>query len=279
MVMKNPSPIDIEARLAGAQAAADLAAQLTLAAYKKGPVAENKNDGTMFDPVTAADRDTELLIRDYIQTNFPQDGIVGEEFSETVGQNGWKWCVDPIDGTRAFVAGVPVWSTLIGIFHNDVPLIGLIDHPAFAERYMGASGKAWKQTAEGISPLKSRPCARIDDAILSCTEPLAMFSQGQLAAYEIIRKTARFSRLGLDAYGYALTASGRVDLVIEAQLKPYDIAALIPIVEGAGGKITDWHGGPAHKIGMEGGAVVCAGDPDLLEQIYPHLNRAVDSKV
>lgn len=277
--MNQPSPTDIEARLEGAKKAADLAAKLTLDAFKNNPVAENKSDGSIFDPVTATDRDAEQLIRDYIQKTFPDDGIVGEEFSETLGQNSWKWCVDPIDGTRAFVAGVPVWSTLIGISFNDKPLIGLIDHPALAERYMGANGKAWKQSANGTQTLKTRPCARINDAILSCTEPLAMFDQGQLASYEMIRSTARFSRLGLDAYGYALTASGLIDLVIEAQLKPYDIAALIPIIEGAGGKITDWHGGPVHKIGMEGGAVVCGGDPELLDQVYPVLQRAMDTKI
>lgn len=277
--MNKPSPQEIEARLAGAQAAADLASKLTFEAFKNCPVAENKSDGSIFDPVTATDRGAEQLIREYIQATFAQDGIVGEEFSETIGQNDWKWCVDPIDGTRAFVAGVPVWSTLIGIFHKDLPVIGLIDHPALSERYLGANGKAWKQTSDGISTLQTRPCARVDDAILSCTEPLAMFTQEQRAAYEKVRQTVRFSRLGLDAYSYALTASGRIDLVIEAQLKPYDIAALIPIIEGAGGKITDWHGGPAHQIGIEGGAVVCAGDPDLLDQVYPYLQRDMDTKV
>ena len=279
MVMKNPSSQDIEARLAGAQAVADLTAKLTLDAFRNHPVAENKGDASMFDPVTATDRDAEQLIRDYIQTNFAEDGIVGEEYAETPGKNDWKWCVDPIDGTRAFVAGIPVWSTLIGISFQDRPVIGLIDHPALAERFVGAEGKSWRQTKDGSTSLKTRKCARINDAILSCTEPMAMFTQGQRAAYEMIRRTARFSRLGLDAYGYALTASGRIDIVIEAQLKPYDIAALIPIIEGAGGKITDWHGGPAHKIGMDGGAVVCAGDPELLEQVYPYLKRAMDTKL
>ena len=277
--MTAPSPEEIESRLLGAQAAADLAAKLTLDAFKSAPVAENKGDGAMFDPVTETDRGAEKIIREYLQSNFAEDGIVGEEFSDIAGHNDWSWCIDPIDGTRAFVAGVPVWSTLIGIFFQGEPVIGLIDHPALAERYMGADGKAWKQTGAGVEPLKTRPCPRINDAILSCTEPLAMFSQGQRASYEMIRRTARFSRLGLDAYSYALTASGRIDLVIEAQLKPYDIAALIPVIEGAGGKITDWHGGPAHKIGNDGGAVVCGGDPELLEQVYPYLKRAMDTKI
>ncbi|NNC38930.1 MAG: inositol monophosphatase family protein [Acidimicrobiales bacterium] len=270
--MIKPSLSELEARLDGVQVAADMAASLTLDAFKNAPVAENKGGGSMFDPVTATDRDAEQLIRSFIQKTFGADGIVGEEFADTQGSSGWTWCVDPIDGTRAFVAGVPVWSTLIGIFYDGEPVIGLIDHPAMAERYLGAKGKAWKQEPGGTSALKTRTCARLDDVILSCTEPMAMFDEAQLSAYEKIRQTARFSRLGLDAYSYALTASGSIDLVIEAQLKPYDIAALIPIIEGAGGKITDWQGGRAHDIGKEGGAVVCAGDPDLLDHVYPVLH-------
>lgn len=276
MAMKQPPSNEIDQRLALACALADAARTITLDAYKRGPIAENKEDGNMFDPVTATDLEVEKAMRARIETTFPGDGIVGEEFGDKPTDNGWHWCIDPIDGTRAFVAGVPVWSSLIGLFYYDTPLVGVIDHPVLDERFIGANGKAWKETRDGRAQLRTRKCARINDVILACTEPMAMFSQGQCAAYEMIRRTARFSRLGLDAYGYALTASGRVDLVLEAQLKPYDIAALIPIIEGAGGKITDWHGGPAHLIGMEGGAVACAGDPALLEQVYPYLKRAMD---
>lgn len=271
--MSTPSQSELDARLEGVQAAADIAAGLTLDAFRNSPIAENKSGGSIFDPVTATDRDAEQLIRSYIQKTFEVDGVVGEEFADTQGSSGWTWCIDPIDGTRAFVAGVPVWSTLIGVFFDGEPVIGLIDHPALAERFIGTQGKAWKQGVDGTSPLKTRKCARLEDVILSCTEPMAMFNQNELARYEKIRRTARFSRLGLDAHSYALTASGRMDLVIEAQLKPYDIAALIPIIEGAGGKITDWQGGKAHKIGKEGGAVVCAGDPDLLDSVYRVLQE------
>ena len=267
---------DIDARLEVACRIADAARNVTLDAYHHGPIAENKSTGSDFDPVTATDLACEKRIRELLADEYAQDGIVGEEFADQISQNGWRWCVDPIDGTRAFVAGIPVWSTLIGVFFDDEPVIGVIDHPALDQRFIGAHGKAWRYSNGDKTRIKTRKCAGINEAILSCTEPMAMFDQQQLKAYETIRRTAQFSRLGLDAYSYALTASGRIDLVIEAQLKPYDIAALIPIIEGAGGKITDWQGGPAHKIGKEGGAVVCVGDPDLLEQVYPYLERALD---
>jgi myo-inositol-1(or 4)-monophosphatase len=282
MVMKTPAPVpaldrdQIDQRLDFACAVADAARILTLKAYANDPVSKNKEQGSHYDPVTETDIAVEKLIRTELEKAFPEDGIIGEEFSDKPGKNLWNWCLDPIDGTRAFVAGVPVWSTLIGISHNDTPQIGVIDHPVLGERYVGAHGKSWKISANDKSRLETRKCAQIDDVILSCTEPMAMFSQGQVAAYEMIRQKARFSRLGLDAYGYALTARGRIDLVLEAQMKPYDIAALIPIIEGAGGKITDWRGRPAHKIDHKGGAVVCAGDPELLEKVYPYLQRDMD---
>ena len=240
-----------------------------MAAFTRGIISENKNVGGHYDPVTKADRDAELLLRAEIEAHFPADGIVGEEFENKSGDSEWSWCLDPIDGTRAFVAGVHVWSTLIAISFRDEPIIGLIDHPALGERYLGAPGRAWRETKGETTALKTRMCAVLPDAILSCTEPLAMFSGAQKTAYEDIRQKTRFSRLGLDAYAYALTAAGRIDLVIEAGLAPYDIQAHIPIIKGAGGAITDWQGGNPKS----GGAIVCVGDPKLLEQVYPYLQR------
>ncbi len=268
-----PNPSQIENRL---DAACNMAAQartLTLPAFVSGLCAENKNETGVFDPVTKADKDTELLLRKLIEKNFPGDSIVGEEYPNKIGNNDWSWCLDPIDGTRAFVAGVPVWSTLIAISYQTEPIIGIIDHPALNERYIGALGKAWRENDRKRTPLKTQNCTRLNDAVLSCTEPMAMLSSGQLAAYEMIRRTARFTRLGLDAYAYALTAAGRIDLVIEAGLAPYDIQSHIPIIKGAGGAVTTWSGGNAKN----GGAIVCAGDPRLLEQVYPYLQRELDS--
>lgn len=255
--MKLHAP-DVETRLEFACRLADAARALTLDAFHTVPKAENKASGSVFDPVTATDLAAESRIRELLAKECAEDGIVGEEFDDKPTQNGWRWCIDPIDGTRAFVAGVPVWSTLIGVFFDDEPVIGVIDHPALNQRFIGAGGKAWKQVNGDKERIRAKKCTKLSDAVLSCTEPLAMFTSKELSSYEEIRRQVRFSRLGLDAYSYALTASGRIDLVIEAQLKPYDIAALIPVIEGAGGKITDWHGGRADKIGMNGGAVVCA---------------------
>ena len=267
-----PKQSEIDTRLQAACTMADEARLLTEPAYRRGIIPENKNKVGVFDPVTKADKDTELLLRNCIENFCPGDSIVGEEFPDKIGDNDWTWCLDPIDGTRAFVAGVPVWGTLIAVNYRGEPVIGIIDHPALHERYIGVPGRAWREDKFGTMPLKTQSCAQLNDAVLSCTEPMAMLSRGQLAAYEMIRRTVRFTRLGLDAYGYALTAAGRIDLVIEAGLAPYDIQSHIPIIKGAGGVVTTWHGGNA----KDGGAIVCAGDPHLLDQVYPYLQRAMD---
>ena len=271
---------ELQARLKLADEVADQARQLSLPAFTADVQADNKNaqnsNALEFDPVTKTDIAIEKLLRAGIEATFPDDGIEGEEFKAKLADNGWTWCLDPIDGTRAFVAGVPVWSTLIAVSYKNKPLIGIIDLPALDERYVGcldgSSAQAWKVIKGEKHPLKTKKCARLNDVVLGCTEPMAMFTQGQKAAYEMIRRTAKFSRLGLDAFGYALVASGKMDMIIEASMKPYDILALIPVVEGAGGKITNWHGGN----NFEDGKVVCAGDPELLEKAYPYLKRAMD---
>ncbi len=267
-----PNASDIEKRLDLACRMADAVRDLTLSAFAQRPSAINKNINTLsesvFDPVTEADKQVERELRAGIMAAFPRDTIIGEEYGTTQGDNDWTWCLDPIDGTRAFIAGVPVWSTLIAISYKGDPIIGLIDHPALGLRYIGVPGTAWKEADGGQQKLSTRPCTALDTAILSCTEPMAMFSEAQSGAYERIRRLSRFTRLGLDAYGYALTAEGRIDLVVEAALAPYDIQAHIPILQGAGGIITSWDGGPA----TNGGAIVCVGDKRLLEQVYEVLN-------
>ncbi|PHR59804.1 MAG: histidinol-phosphatase [Robiginitomaculum sp.] len=267
-------------RLAIACNMAQAARAITLPAFHTDIQAQDKSadiaGADEFDPVTAADIAAEKCLRGFIETHFPDDGIIGEEMADKPANNEWSWCLDPIDGTRGFVAGVPLWSTLIAVCYDGKPVIGIIDIPALSERYIGththSESKAWKETPQGSTPLRTRPCLRINDAIIGCTEPMTMFSLGQKAAYEMIRRTARFSRLGLDAYGYALVASGRMDIILEASMKPYDILALIPVIEGAGGKITNWHGGQ----GFDDGSVICSGDPDLLDHVYPYLKRVLD---
>ncbi len=232
----------------------------------------NKKSGEFFDPVTQTDTAVETLMRKEINSVFPDDGIIGEEYGEEYGNSGWSWCIDPIDGTRAFIAGVPVWSSLIAINYQNKPVIGIVDLPALGERYIGVPNKAWREDNNGKTLLNTKPCKTLNQAVLSCTEPMAMFSPGQRGAYEIIRRAVRFTRLGLDAYGLALTSMGRIDIVLEAGLKPYDIQAHIPIITGAGGAITGWHGEDAKN----GGAIVCVGDQALLDELYPYLRRALD---
>ncbi len=262
-----PKQSDIDKRLHLACRAADQVQIKTLKAFHLKMAVDNKNTEGVFDPVTEADKGAERLLRSLIGKAFPGDSIVGEEYPDKIGGNDWSWCIDPIDGTRAFVSGVPVWSTLIAISFRHDPIIGIIDHPALNERYIGVPGKAWCETVNGVAELKTKVCAKLEDAVLSCTEPMAMFSSGQLAAYELIRRKVRFTRLGLDAYAYALTAAGRMDLVIEAGLAPYDIRAHIPVIKGAGGAVTAWDGGDA----KDGGAIICVGDARLLDEIYPYL--------
>lgn len=257
----------------------DAARAITLTLFADPKDIENKAghmSGQDYDPVTSADIKAELILRGIIQEAFPDDHITGEEHEDIIGSNNFKWTLDPIDGTRAFVAGVPVWSTLIAVSDNEQPVLGLIDLPALNRTYLGAPDidgvkTAWVENTDRSEPLKAASCPVLKDAIIGCTEPLAMFNAGELAAYNIIRHGTRFSRLGLDALGYGLLAEGRMNIIIESSLKPCDVRALMPIVEGAGGRITNWHGGSC----VNGGQVVAVSDPALLTELYTYLGRAM----
>ncbi len=267
-----------EGRLALLYRLREAARAITLPLFENGAerAMVNKSGNAQYDPVTAADIEAERVLREIITQTFPDDAIEGEEFPDVTGTSDWSWTLDPIDGTRGFVAGVPVWSTLIAISFKGDPVIGLIDHPALGQSYFGvikiALPVTWRWLDRGdISRLSTKPCAAISEAILGCTEPLSMLGHGELAAYNIIRRGARFSRLGLDAYGYAMVASGRMDMIIEAGLKPCDVRALMPVIEGAGGRLTNWHGGSA----VDGGRAIAVGDAGLLPELYTYLGRAM----
>ena len=261
---------DLEARLAHLKTLQAAARLITLPLFHDGMSVVNKAENG-YDPVTNADMDGERKLRALIQHEFPNDHIAGEEFDDLIGSNDWLWTLDPIDGTRAFVAGIPVWSTLIALSFQGRPVLGLIDHPALDLSFWGTPDGAWREDMSGKSPLSVKPCADLQGAILGCTEPLSMLNAGELAAYNVIRRGVRFSRLGLDAYAYGMIASGRMDIVIESGLKPCDVRALIPIVEGAGGRMTNWHGGSC----IDGGQVVAVGDVALLPELYTYLGRAM----
>ena len=257
----------------------DAARGISLALFQnsKDLVEGTQNKSTQdYDPVTSADIEAERVLRGIIQSVFPHDHITGEEHEDILGSNNFTWTLDPIDGTRAFVAGVPVWSTLIALSQDDQPALGMIDLPALNRTYMGAPNKdgektAWIEEGDHLRPITSAKCPTLKEAVLGCTEPLAMFNAGELAAYNIIRHGTKFSRLGLDAFGYALVAEGRMNIIIESSLKPCDVRALMPVVEGAGGRITNWHGGSC----VNGGQVVAVSDAALLDELYLYLGRAM----
>jgi len=268
---------DINARLEHFDTLSRIARDITLPLFAAPKGVENKAVGNDYDPVTQADIDAEDALRASIQATFPEDSIEGEERPDHIGSNGFSWTLDPIDGTRAFVAGVPVWSTLIALSHDNQAVLGMIDLPALNTCYMGRTdsteSRAWvKRDANPKDNLQTQPCLEIRDGILGCTAPFGMFRPGELAAFKIIGSGTKFMRLGLDALGYGLLAEGRMDIIIEAGMKPCDVRALIPIVEGAGGRLTNWEGGSA----ADGGRVVAVGDPNLLPELYTYLGRALD---
>lgn len=243
-----------------AHALADLSDQAVLPYFRRSLTVKNKDNTGGFDPVTVADRLAERTLRKAIRARFPDHGIVGEEFAATDQAARYRWVLDPIDGTRAFIMGAPLWGTLIGLQYDGAPLLGLMSQPFTQERFWAdARAARWRRAGGGAKRLKTRPCARLDLAVLTTTHP-DLFAQGpEQAGFAAVAARARMTRYGGDCYGYCLLAAGHVDLVVEAGLKPYDIVPLIPIIERAGGIVTTWDGKPA----TSGGRIVAAGDPRL----------------
>jgi myo-inositol-1(or 4)-monophosphatase len=224
--------------------------------------------GSPFDPVTEADRAAEVVLRAMIAKAFPAHGILGEEFGTERADAECVWVLDPIDGTRAFIAGLPTWGTLIGLNHHGVPARGMMHQPFLRERFTGDGHAARLRGPAGERTLRTRRCADLSQAILATTDP-RLFAEGEEAdRFRAIEGRVRLSRYGADCYAYCMLAAGQIDLVVEAGLKPYDICALIPIVEGAGGRVTAWDGGPA----AGGGRIVAAGDPRLHEAVLRLLH-------
>ena len=213
-----------------------------------------------FDPVTEADRGAERAMRDLIEAEFPDHGVLGEEFPERPAQGPYRWVLDPIDGTRAFIIGLPIWGTLIGLTHNGQPLLGLMDQPYLGERFWNDGEKAFFRNRHGEHQIRTRSCPSLDDAILTATTP-DMFKQGDAEHFQKLSKICRMTRYGGDCYFYCMLAMGLVDIVAESGLKSFDIAALVPIIEAAGGRVTTWDGGDP----MSGGRILAVGDPTLHE--------------
>jgi histidinol phosphatase-like enzyme (inositol monophosphatase family) len=251
---------DLDALAAFARELADVARGETLRRFEAGVAAADKNAGGPFDPVTEADREAERAIRAAIAARYPEHGIAGEEFGETPGTGAWSWSLDPIDGTRAFICGLPSWTTLIALLREARPVVGLIDAPRMNELYVGVPGRAVLVRAGDERALQVSGCRSLGEARLSTTDPY-LFAGGEAEAFARVRQKVRLTRYGLDAYAYARLAAGSLDLVIESGLKPHDYNALIPVVRGAGGIIGNWRG----EDDFSEGAVVAAATPELFE--------------
>ena len=238
----------------------------TLPRFRTGIAVDNKQAGG-YDPVTEGDQAAEAAIRALITEHFPDHGILGEEHGSIGLDREHIWVIDPIDGTRAFISGVPVWGTLIGFQSGGRAKMGLMDQPFTGERYFADGNKAWYKGPEGEKQIKTRACQSLSDAVLFTTSP-HIFTPDEAERYGQIQDKVRLFRYGVDCYAYALLAAGHVDLVIESGLKPYDVGALIPIIEQAGGIITTWDGGRPEGAGR----IIAAGSKAVHEEALALLS-------
>ncbi|OYX39504.1 MULTISPECIES: inositol monophosphatase family protein [unclassified Sphingomonas] len=222
-------------------------------------------------PVTLADREAEAAMRSLIEATFPDDAIIGEEYGTKDGTSGRAWVLDPVDGTRAFVSGRPVFGTLIGLMIEGWPMLGIIDQPILKERWSGVIGKP---TLFNGTPATTRACRALEGAALATTSPHA-FDEHQADHFVALARAVTGGRMGQgpiyggDCYNYGCLASGHLDIVVEAGLKIHDFAALVPVVEGAGGRMCDWQGDPLTADSV--GEVIAAGDPARIEGIVEAL--------
>ena len=243
--------LNLDVFLALALRLADAAGAEIRPYFRRPLVVDDKPDLT---PVTAADRAAEAAMRALIEEQFPDHGIIGEEFGRVREEAEFSWVLDPIDGTKSFISGVPLFGTLIALTHHRRPILGIIDQPISRERWVGATGRP---TTLNGTPIRCRPCSGLVAATLFATTP-EMFKGDDAIAFARVSAAVKLTRFGADCYAYGLVAAGFVDLVLEASLKPYDFCAMVPIVEGAGGVATDWRG-TALDLASDG-RILIAGD-------------------
>jgi len=232
---------------------------------------EDKGAPGAFDPVTAADKGAEAAIRALVGASYPDHGVIGEEYGEDRPLAEFVWVLDPIDGTRAFIAGLPVWTTLIGLRFQGEPVLGSIGQPYVDELYIGDARGSRLMSRGAERRLGVRKGGALSAAIVATTDPHACFDRPEMNAWRELRSLVRLVRLGCDAYAYAMVAAGTIDLVVEAGLKSWDIEAAIPVIAGAGGLVTDWRG---ERLGRDGGQVAIAGGGALLEEALQALRPA-----
>ena len=249
--------IDLASRLA------DASRPILLSYYRRKLDIDIKSDAS---PVTRADREAEAAIRKLINAAFPQHGIFGEEFGKERADAEYVWVLDPLDGTRSFITGRPTFGTLIALTRNGAPILGVIDMPVLGDRWIGAVGQPTTLNGERVT---ARACSRLGEAYLSASLPLLFDTPEKRRKFEAVQAKARSTTFGGDCYQYGMVATGFIDLVIECSLVEYDYLALTPIIEGAGGKITDWHGNGL-RMGS-GDRVIAVGDARLLDEALPLL--------
>ena len=247
-------------------AAAEAAATQTLPLFRTSLAVDNKlAEG--FDPVTEADKGAETAIRAVIAQAFPDHAIIGEEWGSS-GTSDYTWIIDPVDGTRAFISGAPVWGTLIGFAHKGVAIAGLMSQPFIGETFLAVPGRATYRRAGETQPIRTSGQTELAQSRVFTTTPSLFRTPDLLAKWKAVESATRLQRFGMDCYGYALLAAGHADLVIEPFLNTYDIAALVPIIREAGGAIACWDG--TEPTG--GGDVVAAATPELLEKALNLIN-------
>jgi histidinol phosphatase-like enzyme (inositol monophosphatase family) len=257
---------DPEPYLAFAEQLADAAGKVIKPYFRARVAIDHKADAT---PVTIADREAEQVMRQMILEVYPDHGIEGEEFGAERTDADFVWCLDPLDGTKSFITGRPLFGTLVSLAYRGRALVGVIDHCIMQERWTGAAGKSSRWNGEEIAV---RPCAALSDAVLYVTSPLMFKQPDERAAYQAVEARAGLPMFGGDCYAYGLLATGFADLIVEADLDAHDFLALIPVIEGAGGIITDWQGEPLSA--KSDGRVVAAGDPRVHAEALSHLAAA-----
>jgi myo-inositol-1(or 4)-monophosphatase len=238
-------------------------------AYFRNAFSVQNKDAAGFDPVTTADRAIETVLRKMINERYPEHGIVAEEEGNDRPESRFTWFIDPIDGTRSFMMGSPLWGTLVGLTEEGNPIFGLLSQPFLEEVFFGAPSGSWLITAGGRQRLRSRQIVELAQASLASTHP-DMFKGAARARFEALAARCLMHRYGGDCYNYAMLAAGFIDLVVEGGLKPFDIVPVIPILEGAGCVVTDWTGRPP----LAGGAVVAAATRDLHAQALAALTSS-----
>lgn len=247
-------------------ATAESAGRETLPYFRSALEVEDKRTGGRFDPVTAADQQAEQVVRRAIGQAYPRHGVFGEEFGHQSG-NGLTWVIDPIDGTRAFMTGMLHWGVLLALFDGARPVLGVMHQPFTGETFYGAGGQAFYRARGTERALRCRACGTLADAVLTTTSPKLFRGAGERAAFDALEGAVKLSKYGGDCYIYAMLAMGLVDLATDAGLQAYDIQALIPIIEGAGGVVSTLAGEDASF----GGLVVAAGSAELHRQAIERM--------